>query len=752
MANNKRVLICAAPDLNYIDGSSIWAQTITLALAGTQSAAVDYIAKSKPDRQELFQPLHDHPHVNVIDGTEKRFWKGLPKRRLDFAQMVELATKLHDENKYDVCLIRGFEIATRLLDHPNLLNRTWVYLTDIPQSVEEYNQEQRDVIRKIATGCSRVLCQTQGFADLWKALSPDLSNEKISIYTPVINDFDTRSTPISRRPKAAIYAGKFKTQWKTLEMAQSWPKVHRKVAGSRLVVIGDKIHNDANQKDYSLRMKDALEKTPALSWLGAKSREDVFKEMQKARVGLSWRCESMDDTVEYSTKILEYGAAGCAAILNRNPLHEKLLGSDYPLFANTQAEFELQLKIALKNDQKAQLAASRLQKLASAHTFSARVEVVREWLALQPALAPEPDASLPAKAAAKTAASTAPAIRQLSQKIKVLVAGHDLKFFTSLQKMLKDTGDFEFLVDKWRGHDVHNEKASRHLLEQADVIFCEWCLGNLKWFSKHKLPHQKLIARFHAQEAKLPYLAESKWENIDQIVFVSEHTRRLALTVFNGFPIEKTSIIYNLLDDNKFSSKKKTGDAQFTLGMIGVAPMSKRLDRAIDLLENLLKVDKRYCLRIKGKHPLDYPWLLKRKEELSFYKGIFERINSQDELRHKVIFDPPGDDVNDWMSMVGYILSPSDAESFHMAVGEGILTGATPIVWNWEGADEIWPPNCIVKDAAEAAELVRKQLPDSTFKPFVLEKFSSAKTINNWLDLFSNFFENERSKKGEQQI
>lgn len=740
MANNKRVLVCAAPDLNYIDGSSIWAQTITLALASTQSATVDYIAKSKPDRQELFQPLHDHPHVNVIDGTDTRYWRGLPKRRLDFAQMVELATKLHDDNKYDVCLIRGFEIATRLLDHPKLLSCTWVYLTDIPQTVEEYSQEQREIISKIATGCSRVLCQTQGFADLWKALSPDLMDEKVSIYTPVINDFDTRSTPISQRPKAAIYAGKFKTQWKTLEMAQSWPKVHRKVVGSQLVVIGDKIHNDANQKDYSQKMKQALEKTPALTWLGAKSRDDVFKEMQKARVGLSWRCASMDDTVEYSTKILEYGAAGCAAILNRNPLHEQLLGSDYPLFANTQAEFELQLKVALKNDQKAQLAANRLQKLAAAHTFSARVEVVRGWLALQP----EPAfASRPTPVATPKAVPIRP---QLSRKIKVLVAGHDLKFFTPLQKMLKDTGNFEFLVDQWRGHDIHNEKTSRQLLEQADVIFCEWCLGNLKWFSKNKLPHQKLIARFHAQEAKLPYLAESKWDNIDQVVFVSEHTRRLALKVFSGFPIEKTSIIHNFLDDKKFSSKKKTGDAQFTLGMIGVAPMSKRLDRAIDLLENLLAVDKRYCLRIKGKHPLDYGWLLKRKEELAFYKSIFERINSNDELRHKVIFDPPGDDVNEWMTMVGYILSPSDAESFHMAVGEGILTGATPVVWNWEGADELWPAECVVRNATEAANLVLSPPPNPDFKLFATEKYSSTATVNSWVGLLGNFFETERSK------
>ncbi|MCE1003088.1 hypothetical protein LU656_20475, partial [Pseudomonas sp. NMI1173_11] len=79
MTINKRVLVCAAPDLNFIDGSSIWAQTITLALASTQCAVVDFVAKSKPERHELFQPLIDHPNVNIIDGTHSRYWKGSSK-------------------------------------------------------------------------------------------------------------------------------------------------------------------------------------------------------------------------------------------------------------------------------------------------------------------------------------------------------------------------------------------------------------------------------------------------------------------------------------------------------------------------------------------------------------------------------------------------------------------------------------------------------------------------------------------------
>lgn len=680
----KRVLICANPDLNYIDGSSIWAQTIALGLAATGTAQVGFLAKSRPEREELFAPLKAAPQLTIIDGTAPQYWQGKGFKRLTLPMMGELAVKLDRIEPYDVIVVRGLDIARQLIDTPDILAKCWMYLTDIPQSVAEYSAEQCLLMQRIARGCHRLLCQTEGFKALWQALVPDLDPSKVRLYSPVIPDLPKNLPPLAQRPMRAIYAGKFKGDWMTLEMAEAWPDIHRELPGSELVMIGDKIHNEPDRPDYLQSMRDALENTQGLKWLGAQSREVVQQQLQQARVGLSWRAESMNDTVEYSTKILEYGGAGCAAILNRNPLHEQLLGSDYPLFANTAEEFSQQLTRALREPTVAVHAANALQKLAERHTFSARVAEMRQWLA-ETTSAPEPQG-----------------------KTKVLVAGHDLKFFMLLQKKLEATGRFEFLTDQWQGHNKHDEAQSRALLEQADVIFCEWCLGNLKWYSHNKKPNQRLVARFHAQEARVPYMAEANWGNIDHVSFVSEHTRRQALKVFEGFPLKKTSVIPNYLDETKFTSKKKTGDAKFTLGIVGVAPKSKRLDRAIDLLEALLDDDSRYCLRVKGKHPLDYGWLLKRDDELSYYRNVFERINSNPKLRYKVIFDPPGDDVNEWFTMVGFILSPSDSESFHMAVGEGVLTGAVPLVWDWTGAKEVWGGGVIIHSICEGKDRVLK--------------------------------------------
>lgn len=700
----KRILICSNPDLNYIDGSSIWAQTIALATAATGVAEVDFIAKSPPVRDELFQPLKASPALNIIDGTRSEYWSGKFHQRLSLPMMAELAVKLDSIAPYDVVIVRGMEIASRLLDAPSLLSKSWIYLTDIPQTASEYSDEARNIMCRLATGCRRILCQTEGFKALWSALVPGLDESKFSLYTPVIPDLPEHMPVLSERPLRAVYAGKFKDDWMTLEMAEGWPGVHRQVPGSELLMIGNKIHSQPGRHDYQSRMTQALSDTQGLRWLGPQSREAVQKELLHARVGLSWRAESMNDTVEYSTKMLEYGGAGCAAILNRNSLHEELLGKDYPLFANSAEEFARQLVRALSEPLVAQQAADALYALAKRHTFSARTEDIRQWLAQTPAVA---------------------------RRTRVLVAGHDLKFFTLLQRKLEATGQFEFLIDEWQGHNRHDEARSRELLGKADVIFCEWCLGNLKWYSHNKKPHQRLVARFHLQERELPFVAEANWDNIDHISYVSEFIRREGQKAF-GFPFEKTSVIPNLLDESKFTPKKKTGDARYTLGIIGVAPARKRLDRALDLLEALLAEDDRYCLRVKGKHPLDYGWLLKREDELAYYRNVFERINSNPKLRHKVIFDPPGDDVNDWFTMVGFILSPSDFESFHMAIGEGMLTGAMPVIWDWDGASEIWGGEWVVTSTEDAKKAVLGGEPNKDLVIRLMGLMSSRDTCDRW--------------------
>lgn len=714
-----RILICANPDLNYIDGSSIWSQTLTKLLAQSGAESVDFLAKSKPVRRELFSSFDEHKNIRVIDGTSPGFWAGRGFARLQPEQLIQVAKQLDEKFDYDLVVIRGYHLAQLLIESPLLLQKCWVYLTDIPQSRSQLGPKDIAYFHSIATGCKRLLCQSEGFAELWRSVVPELDESKISLYTPVIPDFEVNTKPASERKNKAVYAGKFKQAWRTLDMVEAWPRLAIDADAPELVMIGDKIHDESGAPSFLPRMKNALE-GERVNWLGALSREEVHRELETAKIGLSWRCESMNDTLEYSTKVLEYGAAGCGAIINRNVLHEQLFGADYPLFANSEQEFIEKVTEAFTNDQVLRKAVERLQQVAYDHTVSERLRDIKEYISH--------DISSVKRKQSKP----------LSEVKTILVAGHDLKFFEGLKNALEKSGEFQVLVDQWSGHNKHDKERSFNLLQKADIIFCEWCLGNLVWYAKHKLPYQKLLARYLGQEIRVDYFTKVLVDSIDHIGFVSDHLRQQELER-SKFPVSKTSVVSNYIDVEKIPKLKKFGEAAYTLGMIGVAPSLKGLDRAIDLLERLLVQDKRFILRIKGRSPFDIPWLMSRPDEKKYYFNLMERINSSEQLRYKVIFDPPGDDVGKWLSMVGFILSPSTFESFHMAVAEGMLSGARPVIWDRAGSRELWADEWVVNNIEDAEKLILagKEYKDSELRGWVLEHYNPASVVSEWNDLIN---------------
>ncbi|NUS61863.1 MAG: glycosyltransferase family 4 protein, partial [Lysobacter sp.] len=288
--------------------------------------------------------------------------------------------------------------------------------------------------------------------------------------------------------------------------------------------------------------------------------------------------------------------------------------------------------------------------------------------------------------------------------IRVGVSGHNLKFWMPLQRALEATGRYEFRHDKWRNHDGHDVAASKAMVEWADVLVSEWALGSAAWYSKHKKPGQRLVVRWHRQELETRFPGLIDYSNVDAIAFVGPHILRECLAKFPAIPPEICTVIGNFIDVDRLALPKM-GDADTTLGIVGIAPAMKRLDLAVDTLEHLLRQDSRYMLRVKGASPASLKWLWMREDERDYYQGVYSRINSGP-LRYKVVFDPQGDDIPMWMKFVGTVLSPSDFESFHMALAEGAASGAYPILWERVGAQEIFPEFPTVKSAEEAADQI----------------------------------------------
>jgi len=699
--NYIRIAVYADANMNLIDGSSVWTVSLMEALAGLEYSEVFLFLKSKEKRSLLTEPLKKFGNVTLIS-PNKNLIKGnlTPEAALD---------KIEDTDRrlnFDAIVLRGFSLCEKASLRTRLHGRLWTYLTDIPQKSEDLTDNTLQMLDKIASASKYILCQTEEFCSYWEKHVPS-AQRKIRLLPPMIPEFNQHKEPTTA-VKRICYAGKFAPMWGIMEMFKAFDSLRAVDSEVELHIFGDKIHNPLELPDFQSTVLSYLENTAGVVWYRGLSREDVLSHMVRMDLGWAWRSPELEDsTLELSTKILEYGRCGLPVILVRNKVNEKLLGPDYPLFANTYDEVvELLHRLASSPDM---LAAASARTYAASEQFT--VEKVKDKY-IRPLfgdlLAPE-------------------VLSRPTKRGSILVAGHDLKFIDGLCRKFSEQG-YNVATDNWEGHNKHNVGRSRKLVRKADIVICEWCLGNAVWCSRNKRLGQKLIIRFHSQERNLNYPAEVDMQNVDSMIFVGPHIRREAIARFGWerWAEKKLVVIPNYVD-TKALDMPKPADAQFKIGIVGIVPRLKRPDLAVDIIERLRQKDERFHLYVKGKLPEEYPWMLSRLKELRYYDDQMARIESSALLKDAVHFDSWGDDMPQWYRKIGFILSVSDFEAFHLSIPEGAASRAIPLMLKWEGAEEIYPKDWSYHTVNEMVDAILDIVKSGRFEEIAAARYAYVK-------------------------
>ena len=333
----------------------------------------------------------------------------------------------------------------------------------------------------------------------------------------------------------------------------------------------------------------------------------------------------------------------------------------------------------------------------------------------------------------------------MSDICRILFNGHDFRFLSPVIQYFDNHPDYQVLLDEHPGHVIVNTRKSAELAEKANIIFCEWCLGNAEWYSNHKKKNQKLLIRLHHQEIDLHYLDKIYWENVDVIIFICQNNMRIFLEKFPKLS-HKTQLIYNPIDCTTLEIPKLYG-AEFNLGFVGLSPKRKAPHRAFEILEQLKKFDKRFTLFYKGKLPWEFEWLWRRPEERRYYKELFFQLEHS-EFKNSIVFENYGSDMSDWYSKIGFLLSTSDHEGSHQAVAEGMASGAIPVIRNWPGADLIYPSKYVHESISEAVELIKnckasEQYVKNTIevKYYARQNFDQTKILPVYEQLFEQLYQ-----------
>lgn len=260
--------------------------------------------------------------------------------------------------------------------------------------------------------------------------------------------------------------------------------------------------------------------------------------------------------------------------------------------------------------------------------------------------------------------------------------------------------DFGRAVESWlRPH-----------LDWADTVFVDWCAQPAVLFTMIDPGPTRIVVRAHSFElfSVWPHLVA--FARVDDLVFVSDHMRELALAVLPrlgaaGAP--RASVIANAMSLRRFA-RPKPPEARFTLGLVGFAAVAKDARWAVEVLRLLRARDDRYRLVLVGGEPEAAPSAAARA-----YRERLERALAELEPQGAVLRAGRTEDVPAALTGVGVIISSSVRESFHCALVEGAASGAVPVVRDWPffargagGARRLFPSDWVVDGPHRAAERI----------------------------------------------
>lgn len=269
-------------------------------------------------------------------------------------------------------------------------------------------------------------------------------------------------------------------------------------------------------------------------------------------------------------------------------------------------------------------------------------------------------------------------------KLRLLINGYDLKFILPLVKHFSQL--FNVKIEEWEGHD---HKQGAKLLHWADIIWCEWLLGNAVWYSKRKLSHHNLIIRAHRFERFRLFGSQVDYSKVDQVVCVAYYYLEQFIKQFN-IPRYKASLISNYIE---YFNIKKEKDYKYNIAMVGILPKRKGFFNALVLIKKLKSYDSKFKLNIIGQKPEIAPWVWNIQNERNYYDSCYDYIKNN-ELTDNVIFLGYRKREDIYHNM-GFTLSLSDDESFHLSIAESLAADCFPLALNWPGIEYIYQDNII---------------------------------------------------------
>lgn len=251
-----------------------------------------------------------------------------------------------------------------------------------------------------------------------------------------------------------------------------------------------------------------------------------------------------------------------------------------------------------------------------------------------------------------------------------------------------------------------------------DVIWHEFCtetavaLSNADWIRE-----KRFLVRIHSYELfDTGWPRSLRYPNVDAVILPGPDLYRILVqTVPHAVQQTKTIVIPNGVNLELFAQSACLDPKK--VAWVGHIELKKNPMLLLQIVDAMFQLDPSYSFHVAG-------------EFTHFRTRVFiEDWLTKSPAANSIKFYGHVPDMPSWYRDKGVILSTSMHESFGLNIAEAMAVGASPVVYNFGGAELLWPAERLFLTVDEACKLIMAP-PEVPYVEFIESRY----TMSRWSD------------------
>ena len=294
--------------------------------------------------------------------------------------------------------------------------------------------------------------------------------------------------------------------------------------------------------------------------------------------------------------------------------------------------------------------------------------------------------------------------------------------------------------NKVRKIKPQTERDLKEILGWADIIWSQWCNEPLVYLSRQQTD-TALVTHIHSYEILTPQLIENVvWDRIDGAIFVAEHIRNNANRLWSKqlAGVYQTTI-YNSINLTEYPLYK--GLPGKNIGYVGYINHKKGIGLLLQCIKAAVERDPEYRLHVAGTF-----------QEIRF-EVYMTHLVEQMGLSNHVVMHGWVKDIPGWLGSMQYVVSTSPWEGCPLNIIEAMACGVKPLIHNWQGAKNLFPPSLVFNTVGEFLDLLTSPDYDApAYRRHIENHFNADINVSKIDAYLGSVLEKRRSKGLQRRI